>query len=219
MLADTSNALAARMIVIRMNRSFAGLEDPELFDRLAGELSGIAEWAVEGLIEQRERGRFVQPDSAGQRSPECARSRLRPETSLRSAAKLRRVRKSRAASSSRRICDGAEARRWRPVYRGLFSASALEKPAPQWNSTRGNDAGLVRAFASTLACGCFVRTKMRAPCDRRGTAARRPSRFEIPRRRIGKREDGTSRKLQRNAARGSRRGAGDLAQGAARRRG
>ena len=62
-LADTSNALAARMIVIRMNRSFAGREDPELFDRLAGELSGIAEWAVEGLIEQRERGRFVQPDS------------------------------------------------------------------------------------------------------------------------------------------------------------
>jgi putative DNA primase/helicase len=61
-LTENSNALTGRMIVFKMTKSFYGNEDTELSDRLKLELSGIFNWAMEGLKRRVARGgRFVQP--------------------------------------------------------------------------------------------------------------------------------------------------------------
>jgi putative DNA primase/helicase len=63
-LTENSNALTGRMIVFKMTKSFYGHEDTELSDRLKLELSGIFNWAMEGLKRRVERGgRFIQPKS------------------------------------------------------------------------------------------------------------------------------------------------------------
>jgi putative DNA primase/helicase len=46
--AEVSAALAERMVILRLSRSWFGREDPELFERLAAEIAGILRWAVEG---------------------------------------------------------------------------------------------------------------------------------------------------------------------------
>lgn len=65
-LADASGALASRFIVISMSQSFLGREDLGLFARLQRELPGILNWAREGYLRLRNRGYFVQPDSAAE---------------------------------------------------------------------------------------------------------------------------------------------------------
>jgi putative DNA primase/helicase len=63
-LADASGALASRFIVLTMDRSFYGVEDHGLTDRLLGELPGILNWAIEGWQRLRDRGRFIQPEAS-----------------------------------------------------------------------------------------------------------------------------------------------------------
>lgn len=63
-LSDASQALASRMILLRLTRSFYGREDLSLTDKLLTELPGILLWAIEGWWRLQERGHFVQPDSA-----------------------------------------------------------------------------------------------------------------------------------------------------------
>jgi putative DNA primase/helicase len=63
-LGDSSGALAGRMVLLRLSRSFYGCEDTALTDKLLAELPGILLWAVEGWRRLRERGRFVQPTAA-----------------------------------------------------------------------------------------------------------------------------------------------------------
>lgn len=60
---DASAALASRFIVLRMQRSFFGHEDPHLTEKLLQELPGIFMWALDGLDRLRERGRLLQPRS------------------------------------------------------------------------------------------------------------------------------------------------------------
>jgi P4 family phage/plasmid primase-like protien len=63
-LTENSNALTGRMIVLRMNQTFMHKEDTNLFPRLAQELSGIFNWAMEGLKRRLARGgHFIQPKS------------------------------------------------------------------------------------------------------------------------------------------------------------
>jgi putative DNA primase/helicase len=62
-LTETSGALAGRMIIHRMTRSFYGQEDENLMARLLPELPGILLWAIEGWRRLRERGHFLQPES------------------------------------------------------------------------------------------------------------------------------------------------------------
>ncbi len=75
---DESGALAARMIVVRFDRSFRGREDRNMGKRLKAEMSGIANWALEGLLELRdndlrftvgELGRSEVEDAARSHSP------------------------------------------------------------------------------------------------------------------------------------------------------
>jgi putative DNA primase/helicase len=63
-LTENSNALTGRMIVFKMNRSFYGKEDTALSSKLEKELSGIFNWALEGLKRRLARGGyFIQPES------------------------------------------------------------------------------------------------------------------------------------------------------------
>jgi putative DNA primase/helicase len=63
-LGDASGALAGRMILLRLVRSFYGKEDTSLTDRLLAELPGILLWAIAGWQRLQERGHFVQPDAS-----------------------------------------------------------------------------------------------------------------------------------------------------------
>jgi len=63
-LSDASGALASRFIVLTRERSFYGQEDRGLGNRLLAELPGILNWAQDGHLRLRERGYFLQPDSA-----------------------------------------------------------------------------------------------------------------------------------------------------------
>jgi putative DNA primase/helicase len=65
-LGDASGALASRMILLRLTQSFYGAEDPDLTDRLLGELPAILLWAVAGWYRLHKRKRFAQPESAGE---------------------------------------------------------------------------------------------------------------------------------------------------------
>jgi putative DNA primase/helicase len=61
-LTENSNALTGRMIVLKMTKSFWSEEDTDLSAKLAKELSGIFNWAMEGLDRRLARGgHFVQP--------------------------------------------------------------------------------------------------------------------------------------------------------------
>jgi putative DNA primase/helicase len=60
-LYDTSGALASRFVILTLARSFVGEEDTGLEAKLLTELPGIFRWAMDGLQDLRERGRFVQP--------------------------------------------------------------------------------------------------------------------------------------------------------------
>lgn len=63
-IADSSGALASRLIVLTLKNSFFGKEDPGLTDTLLGELPKILNWAIEGLARLRQRGYFLQPSSS-----------------------------------------------------------------------------------------------------------------------------------------------------------
>ena len=60
---DSSGALAGRMILLELTKTFFGNEDLRLTDRLLGELPGILLWAIGGWKRLRERGRLIQPES------------------------------------------------------------------------------------------------------------------------------------------------------------
>jgi putative DNA primase/helicase len=62
-LSDASGALASRMLLLRLIRSFYGQEDQGLTDRLLAERPGILRWAIAGLQRLTQRGHFDQPPS------------------------------------------------------------------------------------------------------------------------------------------------------------
>lgn len=71
-VADLSDAVFRRLLIVRFEQKFADSpnpdadppelpRDPYLMDKLKAELSGILNWALEGLRELLERGDFVRP--------------------------------------------------------------------------------------------------------------------------------------------------------------
>jgi putative DNA primase/helicase len=62
-LGDASGALAGRMLLLRLTRSWFGQEDTTLTDRLYQEMGGILLWSIAGWQRLRERGHFLQPAS------------------------------------------------------------------------------------------------------------------------------------------------------------
>ena len=65
-IADNSNALAGRFIVLLLQHSFYGCEDLGLAHRLAAETTGILNWALVGYRRLRKNGHFIQPASASE---------------------------------------------------------------------------------------------------------------------------------------------------------
>jgi putative DNA primase/helicase len=63
-MTDASGALAGRLLILRLTRSFYGKEDVFLTEKLTEELPGILLWAIEGLMRLRRQGRFTEPRSA-----------------------------------------------------------------------------------------------------------------------------------------------------------
>jgi putative DNA primase/helicase len=63
-LADCSGALVERFVVLKLKHSFAGREDPTLFERLCVELPAILNWAIAGYKRLKEHGRFEMPASS-----------------------------------------------------------------------------------------------------------------------------------------------------------
>lgn len=60
---DPSGALVARMLVFPFYKSYVGKEDFTLKTRLLEEVSGVTNWAIEGLRMLRENGnRFIEPE-------------------------------------------------------------------------------------------------------------------------------------------------------------
>ena len=65
-IADASGAVASRFIVLTLQRSFYGKEDPGLTERLLAELPGILNWSIAGWHALRARGHFLQPGSSAE---------------------------------------------------------------------------------------------------------------------------------------------------------
>lgn len=65
-LNDPSGALAGRLIVLRLTRSWYGKEDTGLTAKLVMERQGILLWAIEGWDRLMRRGHFIQPDSGAE---------------------------------------------------------------------------------------------------------------------------------------------------------
>lgn len=65
-LADSSDAISSRFLILQLGHSFFGREDHRLLDKLSDELPGIALWAMEGYRRLRARSRFNEPESSKQ---------------------------------------------------------------------------------------------------------------------------------------------------------
>jgi putative DNA primase/helicase len=64
-LEDTGGALPNRFLVAVYTRSFAGQEDHDLLDKLSDDLTGIFNWALQGLDRlNRNGGKFTQPQAS-----------------------------------------------------------------------------------------------------------------------------------------------------------
>lgn len=62
-LTEASGALAGRMVILRLTRSFYGKEDKRLSESIRSELPGVLLWAIDGWKRLRDRGHFIQPES------------------------------------------------------------------------------------------------------------------------------------------------------------
>ncbi|QIK11435.1 NTP-binding protein [Streptomyces sp. ID38640] len=61
---DSSGVIAQRFIVLRLTKSWLGQEDHELMGKLTAEMSGILNWALDGLARLEQQGRITQPASS-----------------------------------------------------------------------------------------------------------------------------------------------------------
>ncbi|MEU9346379.1 phage/plasmid primase, P4 family [Streptomyces sp. NPDC048278] len=61
---DSSGVIARRFVVLSMTVSWLGKEDTTLTDKLAAEMPGILNWALEGLARLEATGRITEPKSS-----------------------------------------------------------------------------------------------------------------------------------------------------------
>ena len=63
---DASGSMASRTIILPFRTSHVGEEDTTLSTRLATEASGIANWAIEGILKLKTAGKLIQPQAGQQ---------------------------------------------------------------------------------------------------------------------------------------------------------
>ncbi|MEU0991052.1 phage/plasmid primase, P4 family [Streptomyces sp. NPDC005953] len=61
---DSSGVIARRFVVLSMMTSWLGKEDTSLTDKLAAEMPGIINWALDGLERLQRTGRITEPESS-----------------------------------------------------------------------------------------------------------------------------------------------------------
>jgi putative DNA primase/helicase len=61
---DSSGAIASRLLILQMTKSFLGREDHQLDAKLYEELGQILSWALEGLSRLTDKGVFTEPQSS-----------------------------------------------------------------------------------------------------------------------------------------------------------
>ncbi|WP_405960858.1 phage/plasmid primase, P4 family [Streptomyces sp. NBC_00024] len=61
---DSSGVIAKRFVLLNMRVSWLGKEDTTLTDRLAAEMPGILNWALDGLARLQRTGRITEPKSS-----------------------------------------------------------------------------------------------------------------------------------------------------------
>jgi putative DNA primase/helicase len=61
---DASGVIARRFVVLNMTVSWLGREDTHLTDKLAAEMPGILNWALDGLARLERNGRITEPPSS-----------------------------------------------------------------------------------------------------------------------------------------------------------
>ncbi|MDQ1039674.1 putative DNA primase/helicase [Streptomyces sp. V3I8] len=61
---DSSGVIAKRFILLNMRVSWLGKEDTTLTDRLATEMPGILNWALDGIARLQQTGRITEPQSS-----------------------------------------------------------------------------------------------------------------------------------------------------------
>ncbi|MGW2281989.1 DNA primase family protein [Streptomyces sp. NPDC001770] len=61
---DSSGVIARRFVVLNMTVSWLGKEDTSLTDKLASEMPGIINWALDGLARLERAGRITEPPSS-----------------------------------------------------------------------------------------------------------------------------------------------------------
>jgi len=66
---DPTGVIAGRFIILVMTKSFYGMEDLNVAEKLLEEKASILDWAIEGYLRLRNRGHFVQPETG----KECMR--------------------------------------------------------------------------------------------------------------------------------------------------
>jgi P4 family phage/plasmid primase-like protien len=69
-LVDTSGALAERLVILRLTRSWLGKEDRTLTNRLLTELPSILNWSIQGWMKLQERGKFLEPSTSAELAQE-----------------------------------------------------------------------------------------------------------------------------------------------------
>ena len=70
---DASQAIFSRLLLLQLRHSWLDSEDPTLTERLYDELPGILNWAIAGLGQLRQQGRFQQPASSREFLEDCRR--------------------------------------------------------------------------------------------------------------------------------------------------
>jgi putative DNA primase/helicase len=75
---DPTGALSARMLILPYKRSFVGREDRELKERLLTEITGINNWALEGLARLKEQGRFTECEGTLEKTRQFRRNNSDP---------------------------------------------------------------------------------------------------------------------------------------------
>ncbi|OEV19699.1 hypothetical protein AN219_27705, partial [Streptomyces nanshensis] len=61
---DSSGVIARRFVVLTMTASWLGREDTTLTGKLAAEMPGILNWALDGLARLERNGRITEPASS-----------------------------------------------------------------------------------------------------------------------------------------------------------
>jgi putative DNA primase/helicase len=156
-LADASNALVNRLIVLEMTESFLNREDHGLEQRLLQELPAILNWARHGWLRLRNRGHFLQP-SSGQSILQEMRDLASPASQfVRERCELNPTSKTYVDDLYRAWCDWCQTQHQSNPGRKVDFGRWFKAAAPQVSIDRDGSGGRKRFYLGVRLMGEFER--------------------------------------------------------------